>query len=278
MLIIAKAWEAWGAPVPLEQPWTGLGVNAAASLLNLVWATVLLRVGRAQKSPALVADGRHIMTDVITSVGVLAGLLGAIATGWLFLDPLLALIVAVNILWQGSQVIGQSVGGLMDMAVEPDEAMRIRDIISVNSRGAMEVHDLKTRIAGRATFIELHLVVDAAMSVGEAHAICDPHRTRPSSRNPQRTRQYPCRAGRRGETAARHTGRAVRVILSRRFTCRRNRDRRRFGRAWPRSRLHRHRRRGRRAAPSASTPRRRRNPQESRVRRCGGGCPEPHRS
>jgi len=173
LLIIAKAWEAWGAPVPLEQPWTGLGVNAAASLLNLVWAMVLLRAGRAEKSPALVADGRHIMTDVITSVGVLAGLLGAIATGWLFLDPLLALIVAVNILWQGSQVIGQSVGGLMDMAVEPDEAMRIRDIISVNSRGAMEVHDLKTRIAGRATFIEFHLVVDAAMSVGEAHAICD---------------------------------------------------------------------------------------------------------
>jgi cation diffusion facilitator family transporter len=173
LLIIAKVWEAWGAPAALEQPWTGLAINAAASLLNLVWATVLIRAGRAEKSPALVADGRHIMTDVMTSAGVIVGLVGAVATGWLLLDPLLALVVAANILWQGTRVIGQSVGGLMDMAVDADEVMKIRDVISVNSKGAMEVHDLKTRIAGRATFIEFHLVVDAGMSVGAAHAICD---------------------------------------------------------------------------------------------------------
>ena len=113
------------------------------------------------------------MTDVVTSVGVIIGLAAAVLTGWTMLDPLLAIVVAVNILWQGGSVIGSSVGGLMDMGVEPDEAARIRDIISVNSKGALEVHDLKTRIAGRATFIEFHLVVDADMSVGESHVICD---------------------------------------------------------------------------------------------------------
>ena len=113
------------------------------------------------------------MTDVVTSVGVIAGLIGAVLTGWSILDPLLAIIVALNILWQGWHVIGSSMQGLMDRAVDKDEHARIRDIISANSRGALEVHDLKTRIAGRATFIEFHLVVDAGMSVGESHVICD---------------------------------------------------------------------------------------------------------
>ena len=113
------------------------------------------------------------MTDVVTSVGVVAGLAGAVLTGWLWLDPLLALVVALHILWQGWKVIGSSLDGLMDRAVPVEEHMQIRDIISANSKGALEVHDLKTRIAGRATFIEFHMVVDAAMTVGESHAICD---------------------------------------------------------------------------------------------------------
>ncbi len=81
--------------------------------------------------------------------------------------------MALNILYQGWSVILSSLGGLMDKAVEPHEAIRIRDIISANSAGAMEVHDLKTRIAGRATFIEFHLIVDAEMTVRESHVICD---------------------------------------------------------------------------------------------------------
>ncbi|MDI6027225.1 cation diffusion facilitator family transporter [Corticibacterium sp. UT-5YL-CI-8] len=173
ILILNEVYRSWGAPLSLDQPWMGLGVNAAAAGVNAFWALLLIRVGRAARSPALVADGRHIMTDVVTSLGVLAGLVGAVLTGWTILDPALAVIVALNILWQGWHVIGSSVNGLMDRAVEPDENMRIRDIISVNAKGALEVHDLKTRIAGRATFIEFHLVVEAAMSVGESHVICD---------------------------------------------------------------------------------------------------------
>jgi cation diffusion facilitator family transporter len=173
LLILAEVWRSWGQPVALEQSWTGMGVNAVASGINFVWALLLIRTGRDARSPALVADGRHIMTDVYTSVGVLIGLAGAIATGLNWLDPALAVLVALNILYQGWHVVTSSLGGLMDKAVEPQDAMRIRDIISANSAGALEVHDLKTRIAGRATFIEFHLIVDGDMPVRESHAICD---------------------------------------------------------------------------------------------------------
>ncbi len=173
LLIIAQVWQSLRVPVPLQQPWEGLAINGAAAVVNAVWATILIRSGRTEKSPALVADGKHIMTDVITSAGVIAGLVGAVLTGWHVLDPLLALVVAINILYQGWKVTGESLSGLMDRAVDSGEDMRIREIISTNSKGALEVHDLKTRIAGRATFIEFHMVVDADMTVGESHVICD---------------------------------------------------------------------------------------------------------
>ncbi|MCA0051526.1 cation diffusion facilitator family transporter [Mesorhizobium sp. B283B1A] len=173
LLILNEVWRSWQAPAPLEQPWKGLAINGVATVINAFWAWTLIRVGRAEKSPALVADGNHIVTDVVTSVGVFGGLVGAILTGWHILDPALAVIVALNILWQGWHVIGSSMNGLMDRAVDTQEHMRIRDIISGNCKGALEVHDLKTRIAGRATFIEFHLVVDADMSVGASHVICD---------------------------------------------------------------------------------------------------------
>lgn len=173
LLICREAWFTLQAPRPLEQPWSGLAVNTVAAVINAVWATVLIRAGKRFRSPALEADGKHIMTDVFTSVGVLIGLVGAVATGWAVLDPVLAILVALNILWQGWSVINSSVQGLMDVGVEPSEEMRIRDVISANAGGAIEVHDLKTRIAGRLTFIEFHLVVAADMSVGGAHVICD---------------------------------------------------------------------------------------------------------
>jgi cation diffusion facilitator family transporter len=159
--------------VSLEKPWPGLAINAVAGVLNAIWAWVLIRAGRQEKSPALDADGRHILTDVWTSAGVIVGLGAAVSTGWAILDPLLAIAVAINIIYQGWRVIGASVQGLMDVGVDAEQSMRIRDIISAHAGGALEVHDLKTRIAGRATFIEFHLVVDAAMSVGDSHLICD---------------------------------------------------------------------------------------------------------
>ncbi|MCO5080136.1 MAG: cation diffusion facilitator family transporter [Rhizobiaceae bacterium] len=173
LMIFAAAWDALRMPRAMEQPWEGMAVNGLASLVNVIWAMILIRVGRAEKSPALVADGHHIMTDVVTSVGVIAGLIAAVVTGFAILDPLLAILVAINVLYQGWQVISSSLSGLMDKAVPTEENMRIREIISVNSKGALEVHDLKTRIAGRATFIEFHLIVDSDMTVRESHVICD---------------------------------------------------------------------------------------------------------
>ena len=173
LLILREVWSAWEMPKVMEEPWLGLAINGGASLVNALWATLLISRGRRHKSPALLADGKHIMTDVVTSIGVFIGLVGAVITGWTFLDPLLAMIVALNILWQGWSVIGSSVQGLMDVGVPTEETMRIRDVISANADGALEVHDLKTRIAVRVTFIEFHLVVHASMSVGDAHVICD---------------------------------------------------------------------------------------------------------
>lgn len=173
LLIMSEVWKSWQNPVPMDQPWQGLAINGVAAAINAIWALLLIRAGRAQKSPALEADGHHVMTDVVTSVGVIAGLVASVLTGWQFLDPLLALVVALNILWQGWKVITASLGGLMDRAVTMEDHIQIRDIISANSKGALEVHDLKTRIAGRATFIEFHMVVDAEMTVSESHAICD---------------------------------------------------------------------------------------------------------
>ena len=173
LLIVVEALPAVLAPVPIEAPALGLAINFAAGLINAVWAFVLLRAGRRYRSPALSADGQHILSDVVTSLGVLLGLVLAIAIGYAVLDPLLAILVALNVLYQGWKVIAHSVDGLMDHAVAPEEAEAIQRAIAANGAGSLGVHDLKTRRAGAATFVDFHLVVPAALSVGEAHDICD---------------------------------------------------------------------------------------------------------
>ncbi len=129
--------------------------------------------GTAWKSPALSGDGHHLLSDVITSVGVLAGLVLATLTGWAILDPLLAGIVAINILRMGYDLATQSMSHLMDEAASPAIEARIRAAIKANADGALQAHDVRTRTAGPATFIEFHLVVPGEMSVEAAHAICD---------------------------------------------------------------------------------------------------------
>ncbi|WP_313593078.1 cation diffusion facilitator family transporter [Agrobacterium cavarae] len=173
LLIVKEAWGGLFEPRLPEAPVLGLAINAFAGGLNAVWATILIRVGRKHASPALTADGHHIMSDVVTSIGVLIGLVLAIVTGYAILDPLLAILVAINILIQGSKVILHSLGGLMDKAVEPEEDEAIKKAIAENSAGVLNVHDLKTRRAGSAAFIDFHVVVPASMSVGAAHEICD---------------------------------------------------------------------------------------------------------
>jgi cation diffusion facilitator family transporter len=173
LLILREAWGALLAPRMPEQPGLGLAVSAVASAVNAAWAMLLMRRGRALRSPALLADARHLWSDVVTSVGVIAGVGLVVATGILWFDPLLAALTAANILWSGFRLLRESVGGLMDEAVPPATMERIRRIVAAEATGAIEAHDLRSRHAGRFTFLEFHLVVPGAMTVRESHDICD---------------------------------------------------------------------------------------------------------
>jgi cation diffusion facilitator family transporter len=173
LAILHEAYGAYLNPRSLGGMTEGLAINALAMVLNGAWAMFLVRWGRSHRSPALVADGRHLFTDVFTSAGVLVGLALATVTGWQTLDPLLASLVALNILWSGWKLVTESMSGLMDEAVTSDVSRLIRKIISDNASGAIEAHDVKTRQAGQATFIEFHLVVPGDMTVAAAHEICD---------------------------------------------------------------------------------------------------------
>jgi cation diffusion facilitator family transporter len=114
-----------------------------------------------------------LATDVISTVGVLLGVLLVVVTGYHQLDAILAALVGLAILWSGWRLIRESVIGLMDVAVDPTTLRTIRDVISANAEGAIEAHDIRTRQAGRTIFIDFHLVVAGTMSVDEAHTICD---------------------------------------------------------------------------------------------------------
>lgn len=171
--ILQEAWTSWRLPHRIEAPWFGIGLNLAATALNAIWAAILLRAGRRHRSAALDADGRHLLSDVVTSIGVTAGLAIAVVTGHPWLDPALAAAVALYVLWAGVGLVRDSVGGLMDAAPAPAIVDRIRTLVSEHAAGAIEAHDLRTRHAGRLTFLEFHLVVPGEMRVDAAHAICD---------------------------------------------------------------------------------------------------------
>jgi cation diffusion facilitator family transporter len=173
ILILIEAWGAFVAPRAPEAAWTGLGIAAVATAINAGWAAVLFRRGRAARSPALLADARHLAADVVTSVGVLAGVAAVALTGLLWLDPLLAALTAGNILFSGFALMRSSVGGLMDEAVPPGQLARIRALVAEHASGAIEAHDIRTRHSGRFTFVEFHLVVPGDMTVADAHEICD---------------------------------------------------------------------------------------------------------
>lgn len=171
--ILDEAWIAWGHPHGLDMPGPGLAMNAVATALNGGWSWLLLRTGKRLRSPALEADGRHLLSDVVTSLGILCGVALVVLTGALVLDPLLAAATAVYVLWSGMGMIFSSVGGLMDAAPSPAVVERIRAVVAENAVGALEAHDLRTRNAGRLTFLQFHLVVPGSMTVSESHAICD---------------------------------------------------------------------------------------------------------
>ncbi len=173
LAIMHEAWLALQSARLVNRPWEGLAINGLATAINSAWAYVLIRGGRTWRSPALTADGWHLLTDVATSIGVLVGVVLVAITGWRLLDPLIAIAVAFNILWAGYRISMLSLSVLMDEAASSEIQGRIQELIAANANGALQVHDIRTRHAGRAMFIEFHLVVPGAMTVSEAHVICD---------------------------------------------------------------------------------------------------------
>jgi cation diffusion facilitator family transporter len=173
ILIFKEAYGALVAPRAFDAFGAGAAVSGLATLINGGWSAFLIRRGKALRSPALVADGWHLFSDVMTSIGVIAGLLLAWVTGLHILDPLMAIAVAAYILWSGSKIAMASISGLLDEAADADIQQRIREAIKRSGDGALQAHDVRTRQAGRAIFIEFHLVVPGSMTVDAAHDICD---------------------------------------------------------------------------------------------------------
>ena len=160
-------------PRPLEQLGIGLAVSVGASIINLVVALILRKAAKKHNSITLEANSTHLMTDVWTSVGVLAGV-GAVAiTGWLRLDPIVALAVAANIIWSGVSIIRKSVHGLMDTSLPPDEQKKILDILAAYVEKGTVYHAMKTRQSGSRRFVEFHLLVPGDWTVRDGHRMAE---------------------------------------------------------------------------------------------------------
>lgn len=160
-------------PAELTEVGIGLAVSAGASLLNLVTARFLIRTGEEESSFVLIADGRHLMTDFVTSVGVIAGVGLVWLTGWQTLDPIIALAVAANIVRTGAGLVNDSLGGLMDKALPDDELARVNRVLDGYESAEIHFHALRTRRAGRRTFVSVHVLVPGDWSVKEGHDLAE---------------------------------------------------------------------------------------------------------
>ena len=167
--IIYAAIERFLNPQPLEAVGIGLVVSAIASVINLATSRILMDVGRKHKSITLEADAHHLLTDVWTSAGVIAGVGLVWLTGWLWLDPVIALLVALNIVWTGWQLLQRSAAGLMDVSIPDDELLAIEAILDKYRQLGLRFHALRTRQAGTRAFITLHVLVPGAWTVQQGH-------------------------------------------------------------------------------------------------------------
>lgn len=180
LILVAAVAVGWAAvdrlitPAPLQEIGLGLGVSMVATVINFVVARRLLHVGHAEDSIALEADGKHLMTDVITSVGVVFGLALVWLTGWLWLDPLLAIAVAINIVREGWHMVRRSIDGLIDRSLPEEDLATIRSVIDTVAKAhhsELDFHGLRTRKSGRVKFVELHLLTPGEWTVSQAHDV-----------------------------------------------------------------------------------------------------------
>jgi cation diffusion facilitator family transporter len=179
LIIVAACSIVWSAyprlldPQPLENLSVGLLISLAASLINLVVAFVLLREGKKSNSITLTADGKHLMTDVWTSVGVLLAIGMVKLTGWLILDPIIAMLVALNIVWTGYRLMHQSARGLIDTAIPGEERKQIEEIFDQYRQTGIEFHSLMTRQAGQRKFVSVHILVPGEWTVQKGHDLLE---------------------------------------------------------------------------------------------------------
>jgi cation diffusion facilitator family transporter len=167
------AWERLQAPVSLQAIDLGLAVSVVAGLVNLMVGMILIRAGRQHASITLEADGRHLLTDVWTTAAILLALLGVLYTGWWWLDPAIALLAAIQIVWSGLHLIRRSVDGLLDTVLPQAEQRRIQDILDDYRRQGIEFHDLRTRQSGMDRFINLHVLVPGGWTVRQGHDLVE---------------------------------------------------------------------------------------------------------
>jgi cation diffusion facilitator family transporter len=180
LIALAAAGIAWAAlpklfdPSPIDAPFLGIALTGVATAINLAVGVVLLRAARSHHSITLEADGRHLLTDVWTSFGVIAGVALAAITGWLQLDPLIALAVAAHILWIGFGLVRRSLSGLLDPAIAHGEQGEITQIFAEYSRRyGVSFHAVRTRQAGARRFISFHLLVPDEWTVARAHRLSE---------------------------------------------------------------------------------------------------------
>jgi len=171
--IISAAVSRLVQPRAIEQLGLGLGVSVAASVINLIVARILRREGKARRSITLEADANHLMTDVWTSAGVIGGVAVAGFTGWTILDPIVAILVGLNIIWTGVRLVGRSVAGLMDAALPRQEQSLIQDVMEKYRQHGVSFHALRTRQAAARRFISVHILVPGDWTVHDAHHVAE---------------------------------------------------------------------------------------------------------
>ena len=161
-------------PEPLELVGWGLAVASVASVVNLVVSRILIRAAREHRSITLEADARHLMTDVVTSVGVLAGVLGVSLTGWYRLDPIIAIVVAANIVWTSVHLLRESMLGLLDTAIPDDELAVVHEVLDrYHAALPVQTHALRTRRAGARRFVSMHILVPGSWTVERGHDLAE---------------------------------------------------------------------------------------------------------
>lgn len=177
----------WRHPLPITDAWLGVGVSAAASVVNGAVAVTLLRAGNRLRSITLRADAHHLLTDVWTSAGVIVGIAVVALTGWMRLDPLIALAVAVNIVWTGWRLVRETGQGLLDRALPDEDRKTIADALAGFQEDGILFHAIRTRGAGPRRFVSMHILVPRSWTVQRGHDLCEAVEARVRAALPQAT-------------------------------------------------------------------------------------------